>query len=293
MLFVVDVPATDVELASDRLWGLGVRGIEERIPSRGRVELWTSVGDDPGAFERAAARLDPAWRWRTEPEPATAETWREHARPVEAGDTLVIVPGWSGASNGRHEIGGRTAIAIDPGAAFGLGDHPTTRLSLAAVERELGERPGARTLDVGCGSGVLAIAAAVLGAPAVRAIDVSDAAIEATMANATENSVPDRIEVDASPLAAVEGRFELVVANILAPVLVSLADDLLRATAPDGRLVVSGILAGAHDHVLDALQPLVPVRTDELEGWAAVTLAPAEGRRQPGAERSSSSTAPP
>jgi ribosomal protein L11 methyltransferase len=129
-------------------------------------------------------------------------------------------------------------------------------------------------LDVGCGTGVLAIVGALLGA-SVRAIDVSEAAIEATRANAVANGVGDRIFADratVADVAAADGAFDLVVANILAPTLVSIGPDRGRLTAPSGRLVVSGVLAGLHDHVVDALAPMVVVDTAYREGWAAVTL---------------------
>lgn len=266
-MFVVTVAAGDVELASDVLWGLGVRAIEERSTPDGCIELWTAVGAEPAALERAAAALGGRWPWRlVDVDDSTSQTWREFAAPMWIGDELVVLPAWQ-----EHRIPPEvTSIIIEPGGAFGLGDHPTTALSLAAVLREV--RRGASVLDVGCGTGILAVGAAVLGADVVRAVDVAAAAVEATVDNARRNDVADRIEADTVPLAQLDGVFDLVVANILAPTLVELADDLRRVTAPDGGLVVSGILAGRHDHVLAALEPMVVERTDVREGWAAVTL---------------------
>ncbi len=127
-------------------------------------------------------------------------------------------------------------------------------------------------LDVGCGTGVIAVMAALVGASDVRAVDVASAAVEATRDNAARNGVADQVEVDTTPAAGLDGSFDLVVANILAPTLIELADDLRRLTALDGRLVISGILADRHDHVLAALAPMVVVHSDVLDGWAAVTL---------------------
>ncbi len=268
--FVVTVASSEVELASDVLWQLGVRAIEERqCPDAvDRVELWTAVGDEPGAVARAVERLGGRWPSRVvDLADDPADTWREFARPMWVDDGLVVVPAWQ-----DHVFDdGVVAIAIEPGGAFGLGDHPTTLLSLRAARRHLGV--GCTVLDVGCGTGVIAVMAAMLGGRSVRAVDVASAAVEATRANAIRNGVADRIVVDTTPAADLDGAHDLVVANILAPTLVELADDLQRLTASEGRLVISGILADRHDHVVAALAPMVVEHTDVLDGWAAVTLA--------------------
>ena len=127
-------------------------------------------------------------------------------------------------------------------------------------------------LDVGCGTGVLAIIGALAGARRVIAVDIADAAVEATIDNAKRNGVVDLIDVSVTPVEQVVGEFDLVVANILAPVLVSMADSLRRLTASTGRLVIAGILLDRHDHVLAALSPMVTVSTHHLDGWAVVEL---------------------
>jgi ribosomal protein L11 methyltransferase len=267
--FVVNVPVDEVDVATDRLWQLGVRAIEERADADdvGRVELWTAVGDEPAAIERAVRALGQRWPHRVvDVVDEASNAWRDFAGPMWVDGALVVVPAWQ-----QHTFGdGVQSIAIEPGGAFGLGDHPTTVLSMRAARRHLGV--GADVLDVGCGTGVIAVMAAVLGAATVRAIDVASPAIEATIDNAARNGVADRIVADTTPAADVEGSHDLVVANILAPTLVELADDLRRLTAPDGRLVVSGILADHHGHVLESLAPMVAEQTDTLDGWAAVTL---------------------
>jgi ribosomal protein L11 methyltransferase len=265
--FVVTVPADEVGLASDVLWQLGVRAIEERSDDDGRVELWTAVGDEADAAQRATAALGERWPTRlVDIVDDAADTWREFAEPMWVDDRLVVVPAW------QHQEfdDGVVTIQIEPGGAFGLGDHPTTLLSLRAARRHLGV--GSRVLDVGCGTGVIAVMAALIGGGSVRAVDVASAAVEATHDNAARNGVADRVDVDATPASGLEGSFDLVVANILAPTLIELADDLRRLTAADGRLVISGILADRHDHVVSALAPMIVERTDTLDGWAAVTL---------------------
>ena len=268
-MLVVTAPAAEAELAADELWRRGVAAVEER-PVAGdgvdaRVELRTTVGDDEP--EPDGLR----WPWRFEdvdPEPAT--TWRDHAQPVTVADSVMTIPAWIEAA----VPDGVTGVRIEPGAAFGLGDHPTTQLSLRLLVPEIDVRPGGRVLDVGCGSGVLGIVAARRGAGTVRALDVSTAAVEATRDNAARNGVGGVVVADAAPLGAVDGVWDIVVANILAPTLVGLAPDLRRVTAPGGVVIVSGVLARRHDHVLEAMSPFVVRAAAELDGWAAVALSP-------------------
>ncbi|CAN5590387.1 hypothetical protein BH18ACT3_BH18ACT3_14770 [soil metagenome] len=163
-----------------------------------------------------------------------------------------------------------TEIAIDPGAAFGLGDHPTTVATLRALRKV--QWPGASVLDVGCGSGVLGITAARFGAPRVVAVDVSAAAVEATRRNAERNGVAAVLDADSTPVSEVEGPFDIVLANILAPTLVAVADDLQRLTAPGGVLIVSGLLDSRYDHVVEALAPMRLVERQAGQGWVALIL---------------------
>lgn len=274
--FVLTVEVDDVDLASDRLWQLGVRAVEERTsPSADMVELWTAVGDDPEALRRAAAVLEPQWSWRTEEmEVAAAETWREFAAPMWIADDVVIVPAWQQVPG---EIGENvTQVLIEPGGAFGLGDHPTTALSLEALLGAMvgGDLSSARpsVLDVGCGTGVLSVAAAMLGADHVRAVDIADAAVDATVDNAQRNDVAGAITVDTTEVSGLHGDFDIVLANILAPALIAMSDELKRLTGPSGCLIISGILADNHAHVLAALEPMTVVDTLESDGWVAVTL---------------------
>lgn len=279
MLVVTVDDAETAELVSDRLWQLGVRGVVERAIAGGAVELSTSVGDAPAALDRAVATLDPGWSWRVERvDSAASDAWRDHVEPVWFTDDRVCVPAWLTDADVPGIDRATSVTRIEPGGSFGLGDHPTTRLSLAAIAElldpaEHGDRSPIRSvLDVGCGSGALSVLAAQLGAPTCVGIDLADEAVVATRDNADRNGVAGRVSASTTPLADVDGTFDLVVANILAPVLVSLAADLRRVLAPEGVLVVSGVLADRHDHVVEALAPLRPVSTTTHHGWAAVTF---------------------
>ena len=257
---VVTVQPLDLELASDALWALGVVAVEERRVGE-VIELWTSVGE--------AADLDLRWPWRfVEVDATVAETWRQFAAPMWFEPDLVVRPAWV-----PLDAPDATVLVIEPGAMFGMGDHPTTQLTLLAARRWV--RSSTRVLDVGCGSGVLAVGAMVFGAARAVGIDIAPAAVPVTYANASANRV--RVEVSTTPLEDVEGEFDLVLANILAPTLVALAPNLRRVLAPGGTLIISGILAGAHQHVLDAMAPLEVVTTDFLDDWVAVTLMWAGG----------------
>jgi ribosomal protein L11 methyltransferase len=272
--FIVTVPGDEVDVASDRLWQLGVRAIEERPQHGGGVELRTSVGQDDTAIARAAATLEGSWTWRTEDvSTVSAETWRDYAQSSPITDDLVIVPAWLDVD----VADGVTRVVIEPAGAFGLGDHPTSQLSARALRVELKRRVDRldgpiSVLDVGCGTGVLSIVAALSGADSVKAVDVSADALAATRVNTVLNDVAPAVDVDDTSVAELRGTFDVVVANILAPVLIAAAPDLRRLTAGDGVLIISGILADAHDHVVEALRPMVVVDTTEQDGWAAISL---------------------
>ena len=268
---VVTVPASEAELASDALWALGVVAVEEREGGSGTedhlVELWTSLGDDVDAITREAEAFPKRWRWRlVEIDPSVADMWRSHAQPSWIERDLVVVPAWLPFD----APDGITVVRIEPGSTFGLGDHPTTVLSLRAVRRALFS--GATLLDVGCGSGVLAVTACRLGAARADGIDISPASVGVMTDNARANGVEARVSVSTTPLSAVDGPYDIVAANLLAPTLIELADELRRVLAPDGVLVISGILAERHDHVLGALAPLRVIGEEHREGWAAVSL---------------------
>ena len=195
--------------------------------------------------------------------------------PLRCGERIWIVPSWHAAPDP-----GALNIRLDPGLAFGTGSHPTTRLVLAWLERRL--RGGEQVLDYGCGSGILALAAALLGARRVVATDLDPRALEATAANARANGVSLRVAApDALGLEAPEARsgtFDIVVANILANPLIALEPILAARTRPGGSLALSGILAAQADEVLAAYAGDFDCAGGAVEeGWVLI-----EGRRRGG-----------
>lgn len=183
-----------------------------------------------------------------------SEEWKRFYRVQHIGRRLVVRPTWESYDPAPHEV----VVLLDPGSAFGTGQHASTRLCLAALERHV--RGGERLLDVGCGSGVLAVAALVLGAARARAIDIDPEAIEATRANAALNGVDARVEVARGsvgadwpfPQPASEGA-EVVVANISALVLGALLPSLASAVRPGGLLIGSGFIEDAAETILDGV----------------------------------------
>jgi ribosomal protein L11 methyltransferase len=210
-----------------------------------------------------------------------ANAWKEHYHVLHIGARTVIKPSWRAYAPQPGEV----VIELDPGMAFGTGLHPTTRGCLALIERAL--RPGDRVLDVGTGSGILALAALRLGAASVLALDVSDAAVAAARANAAANGLAERLEVrhatlegaagepflPLSPglavLGAEIGTFDLVLANIIARVIAQLAPALLRALRPGGIVIASGIIAERLEEAAAPLRAagLTDVRYEQDGDW--------------------------
>jgi ribosomal protein L11 methyltransferase len=235
----------------------------EQVDGHGFVEyaLYGAPGELPalpeGEAEVAGARVrvsghEVADDW--------AERWRRFHRPVVVGDRLRVRPPWEPAADGLEEL------VVDPGQAFGTGAHPTTRLSLELL---LGIDARGSFADLGCGSGVLALAAARLGFRPITAVDSEREAVDATLENARANGVElddvRRLDLRREPAPAAD----VVAANLVRPLLRRVADLIER---PPRALIASGLLVGEEDKVAAAFAPLREERRLTEAGWSAVLL---------------------
>lgn len=292
------VPAAAVDLVSAALGELGCGGvtIEERVldtfvppdpyePLQGDYALRAYFPADENraglrqtvfvTLQQLAASF-PDWQ-PTLPELVTvgnedwAEGWKQHFPAVRIGRHLVIKPSWEVFAAAPDDV----VIELDPGMAFGTGTHGTTRLCLEAVAASFEQAPAPqRVLDVGTGSGILAIAAAALGAERVLACDIDADSCAIARENAERNRMAERIEITTADLATLEAGFDLILANILAEENVRLAPELVQRLAPGGTLVLSGILAEKAELVASAFAayPLTPAVITFNEDWACLVL---------------------
>ncbi len=245
-------------------------------PGPGETPLWDAVrvvalfgGEQDLSPTLNAVPVDLATGVPSASEPVAdrewTRVWEDQFHPLQMGERLWICPSWTPPPDPDA-----VNIMLDPGLAFGTGTHSTTAMCLRALDA--GIDPGMRVVDYGCGSGILGIAAARLGAIAVLAVDNDPQAITATRDNAVRNQVPDTclstvltgdVVIDAWAESA-----EWVVANILAGPLVSLAPQLTALMAPGGRLLLAGLLADQANEVIEAYAPTVGLKVvDQQDDW--------------------------
>jgi ribosomal protein L11 methyltransferase len=272
----VALEATELETSPDSEAARPAGNVKVRayLPADGALEATRSQ------LEQALWHLSqivplPAPEYRTVAETDWSEAWKVNFRPVRVGRRLMIVPAWLNPPLEPDDI----AVRLDPGMAFGTGTHPTTQLCLAALERHA--QPGQAMLDLGTGSGILAIAAAKLGAGPILALDIDDEAVRVARENTAANGVAENIQVARGSLREVlEGQFgpewrsaPVVVANILARIIVTLLDEGLGdVVAPGGLLITSGILESQAYQVVAAMKAHgLSVRAQEqIEDWVAI-----------------------
>ncbi len=202
-------------------------------------------------------------------------SWKQYYHAFTVGARLAVAPCWE-AEDYRNEEG-RRLLKLDPGMAFGTGTHETTLLCLEALDEAV--RGGEKVLDVGCGSGILGIAALLLGAESALGIDIDPLAVRVAGENAALNGVAGRYAALAGDLAAkARGRYNIITANIVADAILRLAPDILPRLAPGGLFVASGIITEREREVAEGLAaaglPAQDIR--RKSGWAAI-LARAEG----------------
>jgi len=274
------------EAVANRLWELGAVGVvEEAHPAASVVRAFLPPGADAAllaadlrrylselvalALPGAAARVVTA----PLPDEPWADAWRAHFRPVPVGRGLLVCPPWDVPPSALAN--GRLVIEIEPGRAFGTGGHGSTKSCLVLLERTLAGTVVPRALDVGCGSGILAIVAARLGVPHVDAIDVDPDAVAATEENARRNGVADRVRAAVADVENWAGpAVPLGLANLLAAAHTTLAPTLVSRLTPNGGLIAGGLLSQEVPAVAGAFAAAGcwVVEVAEDEGWAALLL---------------------
>jgi ribosomal protein L11 methyltransferase len=269
----LEVDAARADALSDALLEAGARSVwqESTETQICRLAMLLDIDAEPLDVLSAAAQsagLEKAPRFSTarlEDEDWVRRSQAQFA-PIAIGERLWIGPSW------REPPGSAAAVVrLDPGLAFGTGSHPSTRLALSFLEKNI--RGGERFLDYGCGSGILAIAAAKLGASHVDAVDIDPDAVRAAAANAAANGVPMRTAI---PEELAPALYDMVVSNILAQPLILLAPLLAERTRRGGRVALSGILETQAAEVAAAYLPFFDARVAHAEdGWALVV-----GRRR-------------
>lgn len=265
----VEVAGIDSELAADVMRQVCPGGVATELASRfdSAAGAYIVDGDAPAvvrgylpsgpdsrrvrrslrlALNMAPLQAPPRWlRARRLRERSWRDSWKRHFGVQRVGRAIVVAPSWVT----YRAKDGETVIRIDPGMAFGTGQHPTTAMCLRALEEHVS--PGVRVLDLGCGSGILAITAARLGARHVVALDTDPMAVKAAAENAAANGVSQLIEVRegalpaAASAAAARQQFDIIVANISGLTLERLAPSLAAALAGGGLLIISGFLEDA------------------------------------------------
>jgi ribosomal protein L11 methyltransferase len=269
----VDVSSADAENVSTLLWEAGATGLEERDASTldrsadAEVTLVAHFATEEEAIVIAAA-LSAEHRarvvfiegdeWR--------DKWREFFKPTRIGKRIVIRPSWEPFDAQADDV----IVTLDPGQAFGTGTHESTRLVLEEIDATV--RGGERVLDLGCGSGILSIAALLLGAKSALAIDVDPDAVRVTVENAEMNSVADRLAPTAGTIDDAPGTYDVVLANIQSTILIPIAKELCARVSPGGTLILSGLLAGEGDTIRSAYSALRFVRERASGDWISLAF---------------------
>ena len=194
--------------------------------------------------------------------------WRKFFQPMPVGERLLINPSWFTDTDPE----GRVVLNIDPGLAFGTGKHETTRLCMEALERHV--KGGEKVLDVGCGSGILGIAAVLLGAEHADGVDIDTTAVRTANENAAVNGVEDRFSAVAGDLVEkVQGKYEIIVANIVADAIIALSASVKDFMTPDSVYIVSGIIDTRADDVKAAVEDSFEIiEENTLGGWYCFVL---------------------
>jgi ribosomal protein L11 methyltransferase len=267
----------ELEVAAAELFDLGALGVEIQEPEMqlmpGTPPLPEGRGRAIAHFQERGAAFDAAETMGAEPPVEVAAqdwsvAWRAHHRTMRVGPRSWVHPPWEAPPAGG------SAVAIDPGMAFGTGSHATTALCLERCDELLAEFPGADLLDVGTGSGVIALLAKKLGARRVAGTENDPVALAAARGGEALNGISGVEWILSDDPSVVPGQFRIVIANILLNPLIELAPAIAAKVAPGGRLVLSGLLTAQADAAERAYleQGLRPVARKDRDSWARLEL---------------------
>jgi len=245
----IEAPFVQADLESDAIIvAAAPRLVRAYVAAANAGVLESGVAD---ALAAAGVRAAPCWSPVSEED--WAESWKRYFDVERYGERIVVVPSW----RDYVERAGDLVITLDPGMAFGTGQHETTRMCIEALERVVA--PGMNVLDAGCGSGILSLVAARLGARHVLALDIDENCVRVAAENARTNGLSDAISARRGDVAALGETdagtgFDVIVANIAASVIIGSAGDLVRRLAPGGWLIVSGVIGERESETCRALE---------------------------------------
>lgn len=277
---VIEDPALLNEYIRSGLWDYtDLKESEETEVVRVKA-YWALDEELEGKLQRLAARLDDltahgidkgagAVSWKAVADEDWAETWKEFFHTEKIGARTVIKPTWEEYEAKAGEI----VVELDPGAAFGTGQHATTSLCIRALEDLV--RTGMTVFDVGTGSGVLAIVAAKLGAKRVEAVDFDPVAVRVARENVRQNGAEDVVRTERSDLLkSVAGKADLIIANIIADIIVRLFGEVEGSLAAGGTMLLSGIIEDRLPDVVEAAAQhgFAVEKIEQEKGWAAVIV---------------------
>jgi ribosomal protein L11 methyltransferase len=278
----IDIDPTAREAVSDFLMGMGSDGVVSEDFENGLMKAYLSREDnDPDTINNTLkAFLDslteifpyipaPVFEIKEMANQDWSTSWRSFFYLEKITDKLMILPAWEPMPD---PVKGHV-IRIDPGTAFGTGKHETTRMCLKAIEDNVPGRPWTM-LDVGTGSGILSVYGAMLGAKEITAIDIDPEAVSWAEKNIALNDIPVKIDLSTTPLELIDKRYDIIAANLIMNTILELNPLFPKVLAPDGVLILSGILTGQIDRIVEDLERHGLTKTGEtiMGEWACLLV---------------------
>lgn len=244
---------------------------EEKNPDKqSRLQLQNNLEDQLHELAKIFQVKEPETSWELIEDQDWSSNWKVHFKPFEITNGLSIVPTWEDYQPRENE----QIITMDPGMAFGTGHHASTSLALDLIRQVMSDgRKPASVLDVGCGTGILAMGAVLFGATSVLGIDNDPEAVRVASENVELNGCASAVEISQTALQDLTQQFDCIVANIIHDVLITMNADFSRLLAPGGDLVLSGILHGAQEkNIIQVYEQseFSLIRKEQKEEWAAL-----------------------